>query len=240
EDAINLQQRAFYEYLLLSKDSANLKNEIIKASIMSNLYDGGKSADDILENLKGVSLTKRSLQGRLQNLIHQNKIRLNDGIYSLSPEEIKKLENINLREIVRKEELLSVINNELPRNTSKNLAVQVVDLIIKAYEESINVQLTESKFEPPKLQIFKTIVHNLKVLIRQEYDLDDESSDALAKKLMELAGQNDYLSEHCSAKLCVNLLSDRKLEKYIENKNFYIYFDAPVLIPYLITLMFGD
>ncbi|EGD8978183.1 hypothetical protein DN797_26855, partial [Escherichia coli] len=97
---------------------------------------GGKSADDILENLKGVSLTKRSLQGRLQNLIHQNKIRLNDGIYSLSPEEIKKLENINLREIVRKEELLSVINNELPRNTSKNLAVQVVDLIIKAYEES--------------------------------------------------------------------------------------------------------
>lgn len=240
EDAINLQQRAFYEYLLLSKDSANLKNEIIKASIMSNLYDGGKSADDILENLKGVSLTKRSLQGRLQNLIHQNKIRLNDGIYSLSPEEIKKLENINLREIVRKEELLSVINNELPRNTSKNLAVQVVDLIIKAYEESINVQLTESKFEPPKLQIFKTIVHNLKVLIRQEYDLDDEPSDALAKKLMELAGQNDYLSEHCSAKLCVNLLSDRKLEKYIENKNFYIYFDAPVLIPYLITLMFGD
>jgi hypothetical protein len=62
----------------------------------------------------------------------------------------------------------------------------------------------------------------------------------LASELLEIAGENEYLSRHCSAKLCVNFLSDSKLEKYIEDKSFYIYLDAPVLIPYLITIMFKD
>lgn len=36
----------------------------------------------------------------------------------------------------------------------------------------------------------------------------------------------------------MSLILDNKLEKYIKNKVFYIYIDAPVLIPYLITLKF--
>lgn len=240
EESINIQQRAFYEYLLLSKDSTNLKNAIIDANIMSNLNGHGKTINQIMENLKGVNLTLRSLNGRLQTLIHMGKITLNEKIYTLSPEEITKLENIKLRELARKNELLSIINNELSIHTTKNLASQVVNLIITAYEESLNIQLTESKFEPPKLQIFKATIMKLKLLISQNCEMSEQQTDLLARKLMELAGQNEYLSEHCSAKLCVNLLSDRKLEKYIENKNFYIYLDAPVLIPYLITIMFED
>ncbi|MEN4905554.1 hypothetical protein [Rahnella bonaserana] len=240
ENPVNIKQRAFYEYLLLSKDSTNLKNAIIDANIMSSLYDGARPLTEILDNLKGVNLKIRSLKNRLVNLCHQGKIEITDDLYSLSNAENIKLENIRLREVARKNELLTIIGGELSKHTSKNLALQVVDLIVMAYEESLSIQITESKFEPPKLQIFKTTVHNLKILIKNECELDDSHSDALAKDLMTLAGQNDYLSEHCSAKLCVNLLSDSKLEKYIEDKNFYIYLDAPVLIPYLITIIFDN
>lgn len=240
DEPINFQQRAFYEYLLLSKDSTNLKNAIIDANILSHLNEGGKTIEELLSLLQGVNLRIGSLKGKLQTLTRAGKIIHQDGIYTLSKEEISKLENIKLRDSTRKQELIKTISDKLAKHTDKDLASEVVKLIITAYEESISIQITESKFESPKLKIFKATINNLKVLINEKCDLDREESEALASELLELAGENEYLSEHCSAKLCVNFFSDSKLEKYIEDKSFYIYLDAPVLIPYLITIMFKD
>lgn len=240
DEPINFQQRAFYEYLLLSKDSTNLKNAIIDANILSHLNEGGKTLEELLGLLQGVNLKVGSLKGKLQILSHIGKINHKDGVYTLSTEEISKLENIKLRDSTRKQELIEIISDKLAKHTDKDFAPEVVKLIVTAYEESISIQISESKFESPKLRIFQETIHNLKVLINDKCDLGIEDSEALAKELLELAGENEYLSEHCSAKLCVSFLSDSKLEKYIEDKSFYIYFDAPVLIPYLITIMFKD
>lgn len=240
DEPINFQQRAFYEYLLLSKDSTNLKNAIIDASILSHLNEGGKTIEELLGLLQGVNLKIGSLKGKLLTLTRNGKIIHQDGIYTLSNEEVSKLENIKLRDSTRKQELIKTISEKLAKHTDKDLASEVVKLIITAYEESISIQITESKFEPPKLKIFQATINNLKILINERCGLDREQSEALAGELLEIAGENEYLSEHCSAKLCVNFLSDSKLEKYIEDKSFYIYLDAPVLIPYLITIMLKD
>ncbi|WP_171888158.1 hypothetical protein, partial [Klebsiella variicola] len=240
DEPINFQQRAFYEYLLLSKDSTNLKNAIIDASILSHLNEGGKTVEELLSLLQGVNLKIGSLKGKLQTLTRNGKVINQDGIYTLSQEEISKLENIKLRDSTRKQDLIKTISVKLAKHTDQDLASEVVKLIITAYEESISIQITESKFESPKLKIFQATINNLKILINERCGLDREKSEALASELLEIAGENEYLSEHCSAKLCVNFLSDSKLEKYIEDKSFYIYLDAPVLIPYLITIMFKD
>ncbi|ENM3815001.1 hypothetical protein O1E17_003729, partial [Vibrio cholerae] len=105
---------------------------------------------------------------------------------------------------------------------------------------SVNVQISESNFETPRASIFKNTVSDLKRLIISECKLDQEATQILVERLMDVASNNDYLSEHCTAKLCIGLLADRKLDKYIESKMFFIYLDAPVLIPYLLTLMFND
>lgn len=240
DEPINFQQRAFYEYLLLSKDSTNLKNAIIDANILSHLNQGGKTIEELLDLLQGVNLKIGSLKGKLQSLSRIGKISHQDGVYTLSIEEISKLENIKLRDSKRKQELIKTISDKLAQHTENDFASEVVKLIITAYEESISIQISESKFEPPKLKIFKTTINNLKILINEKCDLSREDSEALASELLETAGENEYLSEYCSAKLCVSFLSDSKLEKYIEDKSFYIYLDAPVLIPYLITIMFKD
>ncbi|HDS4884307.1 TPA: hypothetical protein QHU85_004911, partial [Klebsiella aerogenes] len=218
DEPINFQQRAFYEYLLLSKDSTNLKNAIIDANILSHLNEGGKTIEELLSLLQGVNLRIGSLKGKLQTLTRSGKVIHQDGVYTLSKEEISKLENIKLRDSTRKQELIKTISDKLAKHTDKDLASEVVKLIITAYEESISIQITESKFESPKLKIFKATINNLKVLINEKCDLDKEESEALASELLELAGENEYLSEHCSAKLCVNFFSDSKLEKYIEDK----------------------
>ncbi|WP_196061865.1 hypothetical protein, partial [Serratia sp. Res13-Sevr-LER1-36-a] len=105
---------------------------------------------------------------------------------------------------------------------------------------SIDVQLTELAFEPPKTQIVNKIANDLNVILKRECGLSKKESEELTKRLIEVAGNNDYLSEYCSAKLCINLLNNRKLEQYIESKIFFIYLDAPVLIPYLSVIRFSD
>ncbi|WP_345860823.1 hypothetical protein [Shewanella algae] len=158
----------------------------------------------------------------------------------LSNTENLKIENLRLRDAERKKHVVDIIKNELKKYTSKDFSHEVFELITKAYEESLSVQVTESKYEPPKLQIFKSTILRLKTLIKENCNLSADDTDELANILMDKSSRNEYLSEHCSAKLCVSLLADRKLERYIENKKFFIYLDAPVLIPYLVTLMFDD
>lgn len=240
DEKINIQQRAFYEYLLLSKDSANLKNAIIDANIMSMLSEKGKNLDEISLAIQNFRIRPNSLKERLNKLIKTGKISLFDDIYKLTDNESIKINNIRVKQSARKGEILSIIRDELKKYTDKDLANEVIKLITTAYEESLNVQLSESKFEPPKTLIFNSTFRDLKRLIHEECSLDDTETDRVVKKLMEISGQNDYLSEHCSAKLCINLLADSKLEKYIENKKFYIYLDAPVLIPYILTSVFND
>lgn len=62
-------------------------------------------------------------------------------------------------------------------------------------------------------------------------------SSKLANELVELSGRNEYLSDYCSSRLCITLLNQKKLERYIDNKTF-LYLDAPVLIPYLVALRY--
>ncbi|PPD18895.1 MAG: hypothetical protein CTY24_12120, partial [Methylobacter sp.] len=59
-----------------------------------------------------------------------------------------------------------------------------------------------------------------------------------AKKLIEIGAENEYLSNQCSSFLCVNLLNQKKLDKYIQERTFYIYLDATVFILYLALFKF--
>lgn len=240
DDNTNIKQRAFYEYLLLSKDSANLKNVIVDAAILSNLNVESKRLEDIESELSYFKISKNSLKGKLQNLISEKKVIFSNDYYSLSNEERVKIENMSLNQINRRNEVVELIKKELIKYTNKDFSSKVFDLIIKAYEESVNVQISESNFETPRASIFKNTVSDLKRLIISECKLDQEATQILVERLMDVASNNDYLSEHCTAKLCIGLLADRKLDKYIESKMFFIYLDAPVLIPYLLTLMFND
>lgn len=157
DEEINIQQRTFYEYLLLSKDSTSLKNAIIDASILSNLNDKEKSLEEIEADINEFNINKNSLRGKLSNLIQQGKVISTNGLYSLTEREILKIENIRVKQSSRRNEIILTINNEINKYTSKSdLANHIVKLITKAYEESVNVQISESKFEPPKTAIFNT------------------------------------------------------------------------------------
>ncbi|MDV5703932.1 hypothetical protein, partial [Serratia marcescens] len=231
---------AFYEYLLLSKDAANLKNVIIDSYIVSLLTVQGKSESDLRNETQVLGLHHETLKNRLYILKRENRIVIENDIYILSDVESNRIKNLELKEIAKRNEVLTIIGNATSEYFSEDISSEVLVLIKEAYAESVNLQLNELNFESPKNKIVKEIIKKLERLIIEKGKITSSLSSKLANELVELSGQNEYLSDYCSSRLCITLLNQKKLERYIDNKTFYIYLDAPVLIPYLIALRYEN
>lgn len=238
---MDIKQRAFYEYLLLSKDTANLKNSITDANVLTLLSDGGKDIDFLHSNISGITIKKGFLKSRLQSLTKAGMVNSNDSVYILSDNEKIKIDNIRIKETANEIEVLNTLRSEIMKYTSVDLSKEILALIKKAYEASVDIQINEFEYNPVKNKIVEGIVNELTVLITKNCDLTsvEKTAKDISKDLVDIASSNDYLSEHCSAKLCLSLLSDRKFERYIEDKSFFIYLDATVLIPYILALRFN-
>ncbi|HGY1010443.1 TPA: hypothetical protein ACNUUR_003076 [Aeromonas salmonicida] len=241
DSEIDIKQRTFYEYLLLSKDTANLKNSITDAYIISLLQETALDIDRIFDSMKDMRLRKGTLQGRLNTLISSGRVeKTPNGIYQLSAEEKTRITSQTLTDLAKKEELLDIIRKELTSYTEIDLSIKILELVKKAYEESIDVQIKEIEFQPPKTQIINDIIFSIRALLKDKCGLTASQAQCLSERIVEITASNDYLSCHCSAKLCISLLSNHKLERYIEKRRFYIYFDAPVLIPYVVVTSFKN
>ncbi|HDS3025805.1 TPA: hypothetical protein QIE65_004806, partial [Klebsiella quasipneumoniae subsp. similipneumoniae] len=239
KDELDIKEIAFYEYLVLSKDAANLKNVIIDSYIVSLLTVQGKSEHDLINETQILGLHNETLKNRLYLLKRDNRIVLDEDLYSLSEVESKRIRNLELKEIAKRNEVLTIIGNATSKYFSENISVEVLDLIKEAYAESVNLQLNELNFESPRNQIVKGIIKQLEKLITEKGKISNSLSSKLANELVELSGRNEYLSDYCSSRLCITLLNQKKLERYIDNKTFFLYLDAPVLIPYLVALRYG-
>lgn len=238
KDELDIKEIAFYEYLVLSKDAADLKNVIIDSYIVSLLTIQGKSEFDLRNETQILGLHYENLKNRLYLLKRDNRIILEGDTYTLSEVESKRIRNLELKEIAKREEVLTIISNATSQYFSENISLEVLDLIKEAYAESVNLQLSELNFESPRNKIVKEIIIQLERLIIEKGKTTSLLSSKLANELVELSGQNEYLSDYCSSRLCITLLNQKKLERYIDNKTFYIYLDAPVLIPYLVALRY--
>lgn len=238
KEELDIKEIAFYEYLVLSKDAADLKNVIIDSYIVSLLTVQAKTESDLRNETQVLGLHHETLRNRLYNLKRNERIVLDGDDYMLSEVESKRIRNLELKEIAKRNDVLYIINKATSEYFSEDISLEVLHLIKKAYAESVTFQLNELNFESPRNQIVKEIIRQLEKLITEKGKIDSELSSKLANELVELSGQNEYLSDYCSSRLCITLLNQKKLERYIDNKTFFIYFDAPVLIPYLVALRY--
>ncbi|MBO0283273.1 hypothetical protein J0S27_23250, partial [Escherichia coli] len=206
KDELDIKEIAFYEYLVLSKDAANLKNVIIDSYIVSLLTGQGKSEHDLINETQILGVHNETLKNRLYLLKRDNRIILDGDLYSLSEVESKRIRNLELKEIAKRNEVLTIIGNATSKYFSENISTEVLDLIKEAYAESVNLQLNELNFESPRNQIVKGIIKQLEKLITEKGKINNSLSSKLANELVELSGRNEYLSDYCSSRLCITLL----------------------------------
>jgi len=236
---VDIKARTFFDYLALSGESAELKTSIIDAQILSSLFGDGMKKEQLLDDLDKANVRKGTAEGRITYLIRQNKIELSD-VLALSEKEKIRLGNIINKDDRLRQELLERIKQYTLTEIGTDLSKEVFDLVKEVYRASVDIQISEISFEPPKLYIAKKVVSELESLIAANNKKGCKNPNNIAKKLIEIAAENEYLSNYCSSLLCVNLLNQKKLQSYIQEKFFFIYLDATVFIQYLALFGFKD
>lgn len=237
---VDSKARAFYDYLALGKDTSDLKSSIIEAQILSNLFESSKEKDILLTELENNGVNQNISNSKISKLIKERKIEFVEDKICLTSNENIRITNILQRDEADRTTLLEKIKTFLEKEIGIDFSNEALDLIKQAYRAAIEIEISESLFEPPRVTIAKEIIHKLEYLIQEKGNLGNAKSSELAKKLIELGAENEYLSNQCSSFLCVNLLNQKRLDKYIQEKTFYIYLDATVFILYLALFNFKE
>ncbi|MFT0534453.1 hypothetical protein ACMHYJ_16735 [Castellaniella hirudinis] len=222
--------RAFYDYLAMSKESAELKTSIVDAEILSTLYGAPSDRSHLATSLERINIKAGAMNGRVSALIKAGKIESDENLLTLSAKEKLRLDAILQRDQIQRRELLDKIRAYTEKEIGVDIAEQAFQIIKHVYSTSIEVQISEISIEPPKLSLIKNLLIELEGLFALH---TKDSVREHTKNLIEIASENDYFANYCSSIICINLLNQRKLQRYIDEKHFFIYLDATVFIQYL-------
>ncbi|MFQ2377538.1 hypothetical protein ACK31I_18325 [Aeromonas caviae] len=237
---MDIKQRAFYDYLVLSKDTANLKHVIIDSHIVSILYEKDMLDSNLIELLSELGIKSGQSKSRIGFLRKSNRLNIIDNIVKLSEKEILRIKNVEVNDAIKRKEVIHSISTIASLYTNIDISEQIFELIKAAYAASIDIQVSEENFEPPKIQILRKAISDIESLLISTAKLDSDTAKKASHELVEVSAENEYLSNYCSSRLCINLLNQKKLERYVENKSFFLYLDAPVLIRYMALLRFSN
>lgn len=231
---IDPKDRAFYDYLALGRDTANLKNSIIDAQIISRLLNSPLSKEDLAGQLESSGVRRGVTSARASALAKAGRIRVVEDGLSLTANEHARITNILAKDEAERLDLLRRLSTYSIQKIGQDISKEALEIIIDVYRaSSVDIQMSEVIFEPPRMTIAKNLVTKLEVLIQSRGNIGNTETRHLAKELLKIGAENNYLSNQCSSLLCIQLLSQRKLEKYIQGKIFFIYLDATVYIRYL-------
>lgn len=236
QPAGDARARAFYDYLAISKDAVELKTSIIDAHILSALYATISDRDSLINELEQLNVKAGSVNGRINFLCKAEKILSIDNKLELSGKERTRLDGILGRDEIQRKELLSKIKLYTEKEIGSDISEKSFEIIKRVYSSSVEVQISEISIEPPKLSLVKNLLGELDALVSQH---TKKSARECTKKLIEIASENEYFENYCSSLICVNLLNKKRLQKYIDEKNFFIYLDATVFIQYLCLFGFS-
>ncbi len=231
---IDPKDRAFYDYLALGRDTANLKNSIIDAQIISRLLNSPLSKEKLVAQLDSSGVRRGVTSARANALAKAGRIHIVDEEISLTENEHSRITNILAKDEAERLDLLSRLSTYSIEKIGEDISKEALEIIIDVYRaSSVDIQMSEIIFEPPRMAIAKSLVNKLEALIQSKGEIENVTAHRLAKELLKIGAENNYLSNQCSSLLCIQLLSQRKLEKYIQGKIFFIYLDATVYIRYL-------
>lgn len=233
----DVRTRSFYDYLALSKDAVELKTSIIDAQILSILTEGAKNTSTLVAALEEMSIKKGLVLNRIAFLAKGERLSIDGEEVSLSEKEQIRIQSILAKDDSQRQALLNLFKKLTTEKVGVDLSEQSLEIVKKVYGASIDIQISEIAFEPPRISIIKNLARELENLII-EAGANGTIARELTKELIEVSDENDYLSNYCASRLCVNLWQQQKFEKYVKEKTFFVYLDASVFIRYIALINF--
>lgn len=237
---LDIRAKTLFDYLALSGDAAELKASIIEAHVISSLLSSPKNKESLVKELISLGYKEGAATNRINFLEKRERIETTDSLLKLSSKERSRIDLVINKDKALRAQLVEILSSFTIQHLGVDLGEQALSLIQSVYQASNDIQLSEAEFDPPKVALAKEAFGKIEALVKKSKPMELVEARAIAKELIELTSSNGYFSSYCSSMLCIGLLNQKKLEKYIKDKSLFIYLDTPVLIRYLALFKFSD
>jgi hypothetical protein len=165
--AVDPKDRAFYDYLALGKDAADLKASIIDAQIVSVLFSSSPSKAELIGTLESAGIRPGVSAARISALVSSGRLVQTEQEISLSSTERHRISNILAKDDAERIELLEKLRTYSVAAIKHDISKEALDLILYVYRvSSVDIQVSEIEFEPPRMTMAKDLVHKLEMLIQ--------------------------------------------------------------------------
>lgn len=236
------QTKILFDVLTLDKNSIEIKRNFINSYIFSFLFATPNSTiDEIINYINphlNNSLHKDFLEKELNYLRSKHIIisPTDKRRYELSVDKKSEIDLIYSNVIAKEDELKIIIENFIIKYNIDSTSKEVVEILYKLYRENYTIdideiQSTNSSFSASIRKLFNDLISFF-----NKKGIEQEKAKELAKELLKICDNNDFLNKLSSIHLFNNLYSSDKLEKYVNQKVQTLVLDTQILIRMLCVL----
>lgn len=235
-------QRTVYELLAGGGKINDLKSEFIYSFMLCRLYDYDLQTPDDLAEYLNKTLNCQVSGYFITNYFADRSADLSinaEGRYSLTPEARANIEFHRESSKAERMKLIESINQLLSDNGIVNIdASLIIDSLEKIYARNadMEIQMPGRDNSIAYMARLRSIGELKSLLIKA--NPDNKNVDNIVTKIIEISGENDYLSKLTNTYLFNNLLKSSDLDKYVNSEIRRVWIDTQVLLPMICVLAY--
>jgi len=236
------QTKILFDVLTLDKNSIEIKRNFINSYIFSFLFATPNSTIDEIFNYINPhlnnSLHKEFLDKEL-NFLRSKRVIISPNDkkrFELSEDKTNEISLIYSNVIAKEDELKIMIEDYIKKYNVDSTCIELVGILYKLYQENYTIDIDEIKNTNSSFGASIRKSFNDLISFYGKKGIEQEKAKELAKELLKICDNNDFLNKLSSIHLFNNLYSSDKLEKYINGKVQTMVLDTQILIRMLCVL----
>lgn len=236
------QSKILFDVLTLDHNSIEIKKNFINSYVFTYLFSNPNSTlDEIFSytnsNLNN-TLSKEFLDKEVNNLKSKGFLETPEDRrkYRLSEQKHSEIDLI-FKNVQQQESDFKIILLEFIYSHNIDCdSDDVMEFLYKLYKENYSIDIEEIKSTNNSFSASIKKTFNDLVNFFAKFGVPKDKAEKIAKELIEICKDNDFLNKLSSTHLFNNLYSSDKLEKYVNDKNQVVFVDTQILIRLICVL----
>ncbi len=224
---------SFFDYLALSNDSTDIKNSFFYSLLLMEVYRHEPVTEDDFYDIcqTKYSRDKADIKIAIKNLRKLGKLTplQRGGVFSLTDDEMRAIEKA-IKEARQEEASFKDELGTIVRKYGYEDASVFYDKLKSEYLNKYKVFARDDDNSDDKE---KKSAERLGVWNSVLKGIDEADARALLSELKHLCDRNDYMDQYGLIHSFLDLFRSENYERYIKQKQHYVYLDTPVVVNYI-------
>lgn len=233
-------ERTVYELLAGGGKINDLKSEFIYSFMLCRLYDNDHQKPEELADYLNSTL-HCEISGYFITTYYADRtadlVIDGEGSYSLTPDARNNIDTHRATSVAERAELERSVTSSLAKYQIENVdASLIIDSLEKIYARNADLEIPmPGKDNSIAFNARMRSIAELKSIVLKA-NPGCKEIDNVVKEIIELSGENDYLSKLTNTYLFSTLLKSSDLDKYVSAEIRRVWIDTQVLLPMICVL----